>query len=128
MPGPTLRRPPGQGSGKQYQLAARMACLDSEVRLGRIFQGEFPAHVNPQLPAVNEASAFTEDFAVVRDSAWVDLAVEATVTHRVRMRFTDGLQPKYRIVCEGRTFDIISVVERGRRVEHELLVTEVIDG
>ena len=56
------------------------------------------------------------------------LAVEATVTHRVRMRFTDGLQPKYRIVCEGRTFDIISVVERGRRVEHELLVTEVIDG
>ena len=56
------------------------------------------------------------------------LAVEATVTHRVRMRFTDGLKPKYRIVCEGRTFDIISVVERGRRVEHELLVTEVIDG
>ena len=56
------------------------------------------------------------------------LAVEATVTHRVRMRFTSGLQPKYRIVAEGRVFDIISVVERGRRVEHELLVTEVIDG
>jgi hypothetical protein len=44
------------------------------------------------------------------------------------MRYTQGLQPKYRIVAEGRTFDIISVLERGRRVEHELLVTEVIDG
>lgn len=55
------------------------------------------------------------------------LAIEATVTHRVRMRYTQGLQPKYRIIAEGRTFDIISVIERGRRVEHELLVTEVID-
>lgn len=55
------------------------------------------------------------------------LALEATVTHRVRMRYTAGLQPKYRIVCEGRTFEIISVLEKGRRVEHELLVTEVVD-
>jgi SPP1 family predicted phage head-tail adaptor len=55
------------------------------------------------------------------------LALEATVTHRVRMRYTDGLKPKYRIVAEGRTFEIISVLEKGRRVEHELLVTEVVD-
>ena len=55
------------------------------------------------------------------------LAVEATVTHRIRMRYTQGLQPKFRIIAEGRTFEIISVLEKGRRVEHELLVTEVID-
>jgi SPP1 family predicted phage head-tail adaptor len=55
------------------------------------------------------------------------LSLEAVVTHRVRMRYTQGLQPKYRIVAEGRTFDIISVLEKGRRVEHELLVNEVID-
>lgn len=55
------------------------------------------------------------------------LALEATVTHRVRMRYTSGLQPKFRIVAEGRTFEIISVLEKGRRVEHELLVTEVVD-
>lgn len=55
------------------------------------------------------------------------LALEATVTHRVRMRYTAGLQPKFRIVAEGRTFEIISVLEKGRRVEHELLVTEVVD-
>ena len=55
------------------------------------------------------------------------LAVEATVTHRIRMRYTQGLQPKFRIIAEGRTFEIISVLEKGRRVEHELLVTEVVD-
>lgn len=55
------------------------------------------------------------------------LALEATVTHRVRMRYTAGLQPKFRIIAEGRTFEIISVLEKGRRVEHELLVTEVVD-
>ena len=52
---------------------------------------------------------------------------EGTVTHRVRMRYTPGLKPKMRLVSEGRTFEIDSVVERGRREEHELLVTEVVD-
>lgn len=52
---------------------------------------------------------------------------EGTVTHRVRMRYTPGLKPKMRILSEGRTFEIDSVVERGRREEHELLVTEAVD-
>lgn len=52
---------------------------------------------------------------------------EGTVTHRVRMRYTNGLKPKMRLVSDGRTFEIDSVVERGRREEHELLVTEVVD-
>lgn len=52
---------------------------------------------------------------------------EGTVTHRVRMRYTAGLKPKMRLVSEGRTFEIGSIVERGRREEHELLVTEVVD-
>ena len=43
------------------------------------------------------------------------------------MATTNGLQPKFRIISEGRTFEIISVLEKGRRVEHELLVTEVVD-
>ena len=52
---------------------------------------------------------------------------EGTVTHRVRLRYTPGLKPKMRLVSEGRTFEIDSVVERGRREEHELLVTEKLD-
>jgi hypothetical protein len=32
-----------------------------------------------------------------------------------------------RFTCEGRTFEIMSVVERGRREEHELMASEVVD-
>lgn len=55
------------------------------------------------------------------------MANEASVTHRVRMRYTEGLKPKMRLQAEGRTFEIMSAVERGRRVEHELMVSEVVD-
>lgn len=50
-----------------------------------------------------------------------------TVSHRVRMRYTPGLKPKMRLVAESRTFEITSVIEKGRREEHELLVTEGVD-
>jgi hypothetical protein len=43
------------------------------------------------------------------------------------LHYTPGLKAKMRIVCEGRTFEITSVVERGYRAEHELLVAEVTD-
>lgn len=55
------------------------------------------------------------------------MAQEGSVTHRVRMRFTSGLKPKMRLLAEGRTFEVMSVVERGRREEHELMVSEVVD-
>ena len=55
------------------------------------------------------------------------MANEGSVTHRVRMRYTSGLKPKMRLVAEGRTFEVMSVVERGRREEHELMVSEVVD-
>lgn len=55
------------------------------------------------------------------------MATEGSVTHRVRMRYTPGLKPKMRLVSDGRTFEIMSAVERGRREEHELMVTEVVD-
>jgi len=55
------------------------------------------------------------------------MANEGAVTHRVRMRYTNGLKPKMRLTADGRTFEIMSAVERGRREEHELLVSEVVD-
>lgn len=55
------------------------------------------------------------------------MANEASVTHRIRMRYTEGLKPKMRIVSDGRTFEIMSVVEVGRREGHDLMVTEVVD-
>ena len=54
-------------------------------------------------------------------------AAEASVTHRIRMRYTSGLKPKMRIVADDRTFEIMSAVERGRREEHEVMASEVAD-
>ena len=56
-----------------------------------------------------------------------NLVNQGTVTHRVRMRYTTGLKPNMRLVADSRTFEITSVIEKGRREEHELLVTEVVD-
>ena len=55
------------------------------------------------------------------------MANEGSITHRVRMRYTDGLKPKMRLISGSRTFEIMSAVERGRREEHELMVSEVVD-
>jgi SPP1 family predicted phage head-tail adaptor len=52
---------------------------------------------------------------------------EGTVMHRIRMHYTEGLKPKMRIEVGSRVFEIMSVMERGRRVEHEVLATEVTD-
>lgn len=52
---------------------------------------------------------------------------EGTVMHRIRLRYTEGLKPKMRIEVGSRVFEIMSVMERGRKVEHEVLATEVVD-
>lgn len=51
--------------------------------------------------------------------------VQADVTHKVRLRYTESLMPTDRIVHDGRTFEIgavLNVSERDR--EMELLCTE----
>ena len=52
---------------------------------------------------------------------------EGTVMHRIRMHYTAGLKPKMRIEVGSRVFEIMAVMERGRKVEHEVLATEVVD-
>jgi SPP1 family predicted phage head-tail adaptor len=56
-----------------------------------------------------------------------NMVSQGTTTHRVKLRYTPGLKPNMRLVADGRTFEITSVVETGRRVGHELLVTELVD-
>jgi len=55
------------------------------------------------------------------------MANESTVTHKIRMHYCDGLVPKMRIIISGRTFEINSVIEIGRREMHEVSATEVLD-
>jgi SPP1 family predicted phage head-tail adaptor len=55
------------------------------------------------------------------------MANSGSVTHRVRLRYTAGIKPKMRIQADGRRFEIMSVIERTHREEHELMVGETID-
>lgn len=52
----------------------------------------------------------------------------ATATHKIKMRFLSGLNPKMRIKARGRTFEIISVINVGERDrEMQLIVEEKAD-
>lgn len=49
---------------------------------------------------------------------------ETNITHRVRLRWVDGLTQKMRIIWRGRTLEITSLLEHNNRSEHELICSE----
>ena len=49
---------------------------------------------------------------------------EATVSHRVRLRYMPGLTQQMRFAWRGRTLDIISLLEHNNRSEHEAVCQE----
>lgn len=59
---------------------------------------------------------------------WLDAQkIAAEVTHRVRMRWQDGITPKMRISWDSRLFDILQVLNRQERSrEAVLLVKETV--
>lgn len=63
--------------------------------------------------------------AMPQTPAFVGDQVKAITTHRIILRFYDGLTGKHRIMFEGRIFDILSLVDPGeRKAFHELVVQE----
>lgn len=49
------------------------------------------------------------------------------VSHRVRMRYVNGLTGTMRLLWRGRVLEISSLLEHANRSEHELLCTERVD-
>ena len=52
--------------------------------------------------------------------------IDASVSHRVLMRYLDGVSQNMRIQWRGRTLEIISILEHENRSEHEILCQEAI--
>jgi SPP1 family predicted phage head-tail adaptor len=52
--------------------------------------------------------------------------MDVTVTHRVRMRYVDGMTQNMRLLWRNRTLDIVSLLEHANRSEHELICQETI--
>lgn len=51
---------------------------------------------------------------------------EISVTHRVRMRYLPGLTQTMRFAWRNRTLEIVSLLERGNRSEHEIICQETV--
>jgi SPP1 family predicted phage head-tail adaptor len=51
---------------------------------------------------------------------------QTEVTHRVRMRYVDGMTQQMRLSWRGRILEITSLLEHNNRTEHELLCVEAI--
>jgi SPP1 family predicted phage head-tail adaptor len=49
---------------------------------------------------------------------------QVEVSHRVRMRYLNGLTPQMRLLWRGRTLEIISILEHENRSVHELICQE----
>lgn len=50
---------------------------------------------------------------------------EITITHKVQMRYLDGLTQRMRLQWRGRTLEIVSLLEHENRSRHELICQEV---
>jgi SPP1 family predicted phage head-tail adaptor len=51
---------------------------------------------------------------------------EISVTHRVKMRYLPGLTQNMRFTWRNRTLEIVSLLERGNRSEHEIICQETV--
>jgi SPP1 family predicted phage head-tail adaptor len=49
---------------------------------------------------------------------------QTEASHRVRLRYVDGLTASMRLQWRGRTLEIVSLLEHDNRTEHELLCQE----
>lgn len=52
---------------------------------------------------------------------------QTEITHRIRMRYVEGLNHTMRILWRGRVLEIVSALEHNNRSEHELLCTERVE-
>ena len=52
---------------------------------------------------------------------------QTEISHRVRLRYVDGLTSTMRVLWRGRVLEIASALEHNNRSEHELLCTERVD-
>lgn len=60
-----------------------------------------------------------------RETLGPNSQIDFSVSHRVRIRYVDGLNNTMRLVWRGRTLEIVGLLEHNNRTEHELLCTEL---
>lgn len=78
-----------------------------------------------------EWSTFAERWASVEGLSSREVLVlgqqQTEGTHRVRLRYVEGLTQTMRVLWRGRVLEITTLLEHANRSEHELLCTERVD-
>ena len=80
---------------------------------------------------ITERVAFATVWAsiepIVGREYWAKHQVQAEVTHRIRMRYREGVKPTMRVIFKEREFSIESVVNyQERNVDLQLMCKEVV--
>lgn len=101
--------------------------------------GELRERVTIQVPAesrnslgetILDWSEYTTRWASVEGltarEALLNGKQETSVTHRVKMRYVDGLKHTMRVLWRGRVLDIVSLLEHNNRSEHEIICSEAV--
>jgi SPP1 family predicted phage head-tail adaptor len=75
-------------------------------------------------------SDFTQRWASVEGISAREILLngqqDTNITHRVKMRYVDGLSQTMRIMWRGRILEIVSLLEHNNRSEHELVCSETV--
>lgn len=78
--------------------------------------------------SISEWATFTEVWASVQGVSAREFLLagqqQVEVSHRVKMRYLNGLTPQMRLLWRGRTLEVISILEHENRSVHELICQE----
>lgn len=78
--------------------------------------------------SVQAWSTFTERWAQVEGISAREFLLsgqqQSEVSHRVRLRWVDGLTSQMRFLWRGRVLEIVSLLEHANRTEHEAICQE----
>jgi SPP1 family predicted phage head-tail adaptor len=104
------------------------------IEPGRLKNKVIIQNVTEVVNSLGEATRSYSEFARVwasvegvssKESLGPTGKVDFSITHRVRMRYVDGLDNTMRIIYRGRTLEIVGLLEHANRTEHELLCAEL---
>ena len=93
------------------------------MRVGRLRHLCTVEHYTETVDAVGGVTKQWDEYAMIwcaidplrGDEKYFSAEKHAEATHQVTSRYLDGVNPKMRLLCRGREFEIISVINIGER-------------
>lgn len=102
--------------------------MDAGILRDRVTVQQASENRNRLGESISEWTAFEVVWASVQGVSAREFLLagqqQVEVSHRVKMRYLNGLTPQMRLSWRGRTLEIISILEHENRSVHELICQE----